>query len=220
LVFDSAPYILGGPVALLPSQAEWRKEKPRDRWERLRGENMTVDASLPSMEDTMRQPALDPSLLHLLIDALPNAVLRPLLLSLLGAAPAAAPAPAPSRKRRGWPKGRKRGPRKAVADQLVDTLAAVDARRAATLARRREKEAAQRQAKRAAAKGKAGNGAAADAEKLWRRAETLAPGKPWRAIVREFGTNEAAAVDAHRNKTVPPGIVSSAIERFLDLPAV
>jgi hypothetical protein len=49
--------------------------------------------------------------------------------------------------------------------------------------------------------------------------ETLAPGKPWRAIVREFGTNEAVAVDAHRNKTVPPGIVDTAIKRFLELPA-
>jgi hypothetical protein len=68
-----------------------------------------------------------------------------------------------------------------------------------------------------------GNGAAGtEAEKLWRHAESLAPGKPWRAIVREFGINEAVAVDCWRNKTVPPGIVHGAIgaiARFLELPA-
>jgi hypothetical protein len=166
------------------------------------------------------------SSLQLLVDALPNAVLRPLILMLLGAKPtASAPAPEPPARKRGWIKGRPRGPRKRTIaapdkiDRLVDAMA--ESRSAATIeskrAKRRAKEAQRRQARRTAKNGSSGNGTTA--EKLWKHAETLAPGKPWRAIVREFGTNEAAAVDAHRNKRLPPGIVSSAIERFLDLPA-
>jgi hypothetical protein len=112
-----------------------------------------------------------------------------------------------------------------TASDLVDAMdrsavATAETKRADQLARRRAKEAEARAAKRAA---KNGNGKACaggtEAEKFWRHAETLAPGKPWRAIVREFGTNEAVAVDAHRNKTVPPGIVDTAIKRFLELPA-
>jgi hypothetical protein len=57
------------------------------------------------------------------------------------------------------------------------------------------------------------------AQTLWQHAEKLQPKAPWRAIVREFGINEAVAQDAHRNYKLPPGITGDAVSRFLELPA-
>jgi hypothetical protein len=183
-------------------------------------------------EDTMRQPALDPSMLETLIAALPNAVLRPLLLSLLGVAPAATAATAtpasapksPARKRRGWIKGRPRKAPPREADRLVNAMAAAEAKRAAD--QRREKEAAARKAKRAAKAGngdggKAGNGSSepTPAQRLWQRAEAMQPRAPWRAVRDAFNVNEALAHDCFKTRTVPPGIAHGAIERFLDIPA-
>jgi hypothetical protein len=73
----------------------------------------------PSQSETadMRQPATV-LVLHRLIDALPDQALRPLLISLIlddAAMPmAATPSPSPraTRRRPGWQKGRKRGPRR------------------------------------------------------------------------------------------------------------
>jgi hypothetical protein len=39
-----------------------------------------------------------------------------------------------------------------------------------------------------------------------------------RAIVREFGTAEGAAQQAHRNMTLPPGVTSVAATRFGAVP--
>jgi hypothetical protein len=39
-----------------------------------------------------------------------------------------------------------------------------------------------------------------------------------RAIMREFGTSEGAAQQAHRNMTLPPGVTTVAVTRFLTLP--
>jgi hypothetical protein len=36
--------------------------------------------------------------------------------------------------------------------------------------------------------------------------------------VREFGTAEGAAQQAHRNVTLPPGVTTVAVTRFLTLP--
>jgi hypothetical protein len=79
-------------------------------------------------------------------------------------------------------------------------------------------------AKRAAARDKAdtrssGGVEIPTAQALWRRAEALQPKTPWRAVAHEFGTNEAQALDCYRAGTLPPGMTSSAIERFLELPA-
>jgi hypothetical protein len=78
----------------------------------------------------------------------------------------------------------------------------------------------------AKAKAKGGNGGngsssteAASAKTLWQHAEKLQPKAPWRAIVREFGINEAVAQDAHRTRKLPPGITGDAVSRFLELPA-
>jgi hypothetical protein len=91
------------------------------------------------------------------------------------------------------------------------------------LAARRQREAARLRAKRAAAReAKVGNGAEKAAEvtpaqALWQHAETLAPKTPWRAVAREFGTNEAQALNCYRAGTLPPGMTPAAIERFLEL---
>jgi hypothetical protein len=135
--------------------------------------------------------------------------------------PAAAPQGA-AKRRPGWPSGKKRGPRK-TAIAGTDTEAPANSK----LAARRKRENDLRRAKRAAARqGKGGNGGAggngkpgngsAGAEALWKHAEALQPKTPWRAIAREFGTNEAQALDCYRSRCLPPGVVASAIERFLD----
>jgi hypothetical protein len=120
----------------------------------------------------MRPRAIPPatSALYTLISAVPPERLRELVLTLMldGAAPAeAAPAPrrgAAKRRKPGWPKGRKRGPRAPIAPAIPSAadrakalaLASVDER----LAARRERTNAAKRAKRAAARG---NGAASAA---------------------------------------------------------
>ena len=65
-----------------------------------------------------------------------------------------------------------------------------------------------------------GNGAEiTPAQTLWQHAGKLQPKAPWRAIVREFGINEAVAQDAYRVHNLPPGITGDAVTRFLELPA-
>jgi hypothetical protein len=53
---------------------------------------------------------------------------------------------------------------------------------------------------------------------LWQHAAKLHPKATWRAIVREFGINEAMAQDACRSSVLPPGIGPDAVTRFLELP--
>jgi hypothetical protein len=83
--------------------------------------------------------------------------------------------------------------------------------------------AAARAARQAKPNNGGSNGSAtaetAAAKTLWQHAEKLQPKAPWRAIVREFGINEAVAQDAHRTHKLPPGITGDAVSRFLDLPA-
>jgi hypothetical protein len=54
--------------------------------------------------------------------------------------------------------------------------------------------------------------------RLWQQAgshaEALVPGKPWKAVAREFGTSEQQNLDAFRNKTLPPGMSEDAASRF------
>jgi hypothetical protein len=172
----------------------------------------------------MRQPAIDPApALRSLIAALPDDRLREFVLEMLLAnltAKAPAPAttmPAPAKR----PRGRPRGPRKSTL-----AVAAADEK----LAQQRQRDAAlkreKRAAARAAAKANGGNGSSSteaaatkSATKLWQHAEKLQPKAPWRAIVREFGINEAVAQDAHRTHKLPPGITADAVSRFLELPA-
>jgi hypothetical protein len=145
-------------------------------------------------------------------------------------------------------RGVRRGPRKvAIAKahtEAADPKAAARWRRANE--RRRAKRAAERQAKASTgmdlagnparspvnkplsrsgkpSNGKPGNGSAPaestpSASALWRRARTLQPRTPWKAVARGLGINEAQALDAHRNGSLPPGVAASAIERFLALP--
>jgi hypothetical protein len=220
----------------------------------------------------MRQPA--PSPLQTLLAAVPDEALRPLVLALLnGAAPAAAnpgrrrwqprqegdfrngrplagdrrQGGAP-RRRAGWPKGKPRGPRKAIAktggiDPQQEENASLPGITSATAkekrAARRQRQASSLRARRAAARqDKAGNGAHKGPAKgahvpppdgrtspevtpalaLWEHAARLQPKTPWRAVAREFGTNEQQAVDCYLSKSNPPGLVTNAIERFLEMP--
>jgi hypothetical protein len=96
-------------------------------------------------------------------------------------------------------------------------------------AKRREKRAAAR----AATESTAGNGATGSAkangagtdtelspaQRLWEHAKLLSPREPWKAVAGALGTNMAQAIDCWRHRTVPPGMTSSAVERFLALPA-
>jgi hypothetical protein len=132
-------------------------------------------------------------------------------------------------KRRGKPrrppiavKGREPGRRRKASKP--ETAAEAEARRAVRRARYAEVAQARRaaKAKRAAAKAKTGSNGNGNAEitaaqALWQHAEQLAPKTPWRAIAREFGTNEAQAQNCYRNRTLPPGMTASAVERFLEL---
>jgi hypothetical protein len=170
----------------------------------------------------MRQPSIDPApALRSLIAAIPDDRLREFALEILLAGLTArtqvtkSPAIATlvAKRPRGWP----RGPRKAA-----DKAAKLVAQRRRDAEKKREKRAAAR----AAAKAKGGNGGngsssteAASAKTLWHHAEKLQPKAPWRAIVREFGINEAVAQDAHRTHKLPPGITGDAVSRFLELPA-
>jgi hypothetical protein len=145
--------------------------------------------------------------LRTLIAAIPDDRLRELVLELMlnglaASAPAApAEAPALAKRRGGWPRGRRRGARKARATA---------ARKVATRRRRYSRQP----------KANGSNGAeTGSAKTLWQHAERLQPKAPWRAVVREFGINEAVAQDAHRNHTLPPGITPDAAARFLELPA-
>jgi hypothetical protein len=95
-------------------------------------------------------------------------------------------------------------------------------RKAATATKRSraqlDKINARRKAARAAAKGNgSGNGAAITPAAVWSHAEKFQPKAPWRAIVREFGINEALAQDAHRNHTLPPGFGPEAAARFMEM---
>jgi hypothetical protein len=86
---------------------------------------------------------------------------------------------------------------------------------------RRERDRARHAAKAAAigpSSAVAAAAEAASAKTLWQHAEKLQPKAPWRAVVREFGINEAVALDAHRIHKLPPGIAADAVARFLAVP--
>jgi hypothetical protein len=186
--------------------------------------------------------------LHTLIAVVPAEALRPLVLALVlngsgaGTPQAEPPAGAP-RRRPGWPKGKPRGPRKAAiakadvdAASLVDAMAHNAPAAASPKLAARHRHNASRRAKRAAARqgkggcngngnnGKPGNGGSAanagtpSAQALWKHAEALQPKTPWRAVAHALGINEALTLDCYRSHSVPPGILGSAIERFLALP--
>jgi hypothetical protein len=187
------------------------------------------------MEVAMRQPTN--AILESLIAALPDKALRPLILALLqnGASadtpvepmrtPRHARRPrivaARAKRRGGWPLGKKRGPGRPRLD--ADTAAA---KLAARRDRNNELARARRAAARAARTGDTGSGAdngsakAVSAEvtpaRFWGHAEALAPTKPWRIVARELGVNEQLALDCHRNRSIPPALGASAIERFLE----
>jgi hypothetical protein len=185
----------------------------------------------------MRQPAIDPApALRSLIAAIPDDRLRELVLEILTAPARVTKPPAIVAKRfGGWPLGKKRGrPRKTTTTKAAKARAkraAADAKTSAAKVngadgadpreRRRERDRA-RHAAKAAAIGPAGGAAAAaeaaSAKTLWQHAEKLQPKAPWRAVVREFGINEAVALDAHRIHKLPPGIAADAVARFLAVP--
>jgi hypothetical protein len=193
------------------------------------------------MEDSMRQP------LQILVDAIPDAALRPLLLELLqnGATSAALSASADGHKLpeaaettmpasttlapakrggRGWPRGK---PRKTTA--VGESEAERTARLARHAAAQRVRDTEKRRHKRAAAQlglSTGGNGVSSRTEpaetalaaKLWARAAEVQPTAPWKAIVEEFGTNAAVAMNACRSRTMPPNVVAAAVTRFLEVP--
>jgi hypothetical protein len=182
----------------------------------------------------MRQPTtaplqatVDPApALRSLLAAIPDDRLREFTLEILLASltakalPAKAlptPTPAATAKRsRGWPRGRKRGPRKPA-----DKAARLVAQRRRDAEKKRAARASARAARQAKPTGSNGRGSPeiTPAQTLWQHAENLQPKAPWRAIVREFGINEAVAQDAYRNHKLPPGITGDAVNRFLELPA-
>jgi hypothetical protein len=175
----------------------------------------------------MRQPTstatIDPAVaLRSLIAAIPDDRLREFTLEILLATltakePPTKALPAPAAKRpRGWPRGRPRGPR-----NPADKAARLIGQRRRDAEKKRAARAAARAARQAKHNGSSNGSATAEtvAAKLWQHAEKLQPKAPWRAIVREFGINEAVAQDAHRNHTLPPGITGDAVSRFLELPA-
>jgi hypothetical protein len=55
------------------------------------------------------------------------------------------------------------------------------------------------------------------AKAFWKRAELIAPGRPWVAAARELGVNPALAQDACRNNRLPPNVNPAATARFLTL---
>jgi hypothetical protein len=125
--------------------------------------------------------------------------------------PPAIATPAPAGKR---PRGRKRGPRKPA-----DRAARLVAQRRRNAEKKREQRGAARAARQAKPNGTTST-ETASAKALRQHAEKLQRNAPWRAIVREFGINEAVAQDAHRrNHTLPPGITGDAVSRFPELPA-
>jgi hypothetical protein len=145
---------------------------------------------------------------------------------------------AKAKRRGGWPKGkpRKRGPGRPRLD--ADSAAAKrEARREPNNLLARERRAVARAARTGASSGGNGAGKAAAAPcisdvspspeagaaavtpaRFWDHAKALAPTKPWRAVARELGINEAVALDCHRNGSLPPGLSVAAITRFLELP--
>jgi hypothetical protein len=74
-------------------------------------------------------------------------------------------------------------------------------------------------AARAARQAKPGSPETTSAQTLWQHAEKLQPKAPWRAIVREFGINEAVAQDAHPPTNCHPASQTTPFSRFLELPA-
>jgi hypothetical protein len=183
--------------------------------------------------------ALSP--LQILIAALPPEVLRAALLAVLsngvtvGAAKAAPDAShvatSPPQAHRGWPKGVPRGKRLAAAAPAAADPKKAD-RLARNAARRRDQRAAARAGKasngagNANGHGKPGNGKGSGtivpdltpAQAVWRHAMALQPKFPWRLLSREFGTNEAQALDCYRRGELPPGLDDSALARFVKLP--
>jgi hypothetical protein len=180
------------------------------------------------MEVPMRQSSINHApALRSLISAIPDDRLRELVLEMLLATlttPVARPRepkpPAPAKRPLGKKRGRPRGPRKStLAAAAADEKLAQQRQRDAAL--KREKRAAARAARQAKPNGSNGRNSPeiTSAQTLWQHAEKLQPKAPWRAIVREFGINEAVAQDAHRTHKLPPGITGDAVTRFLELPA-
>ena len=191
----------------------------------------------------MRQPSITSSAtLRTLVAALPDEALRPLILALLAGTPIVPATPiaesarrrdrAPVRRvrttkprRGGWPKGK---PRKTIAAVAADVEAKRLRRNEQARLWARRKRA---QVKEAATKTEHGNGQAGTrsgngsakpeitAARFWEHAKTLHGKRPWVAVARELGTNEAQALDAYRAGSLPPGMTANAIERFLELPA-
>lgn len=100
---------------------------------------------------------------------------------------------------------------------------------AAKLAARRKRYAANRRAKRQAARAakaiKAAGAAAtatngqdvASIESFWKHAQCLSPQTPWKRVASEFGVNENAARHAFKSNSLPPRMGPMSVERFLAL---
>jgi hypothetical protein len=96
----------------------------------------------------------------------------------------------------------------------------------AKLAERRKRNAANRKARRHAARAakaakiSAGNGEdiAVTPAMLWQHAERIEPTAPWKAVARELGVKDIHAQAAYRNQSLPPHVGAMAITKFLMLP--
>jgi hypothetical protein len=189
-------------------------------------------------------PATSSAALATLIAAVPIERLRALVLELMlngaSAATLELPTPTPPAKRlyrrrsSSRPPGRRRGrttiaakSRRRRSRKSRPELEVVDpkliARRKSSREHMQRKRAAAKAAKAAAQGSPIGNGNAPGkapeitAVTFWQHAETLTPTKPWRAVARELGTNEAQALDCYREGKLIPGLTAHAIERFLAL---
>jgi hypothetical protein len=135
--------------------------------------------------------------------------------------------------RRGKPRALRSGGRRGPGRPRKEIDPGLDAK----ILAKRKREAERLRVKRAAAKAKkaaakatkaagnssnGSNGADASAsatptQRFWSHAEALQPTAPYKAVANEFGLNPAQTKDCYRKAILPPGMSSSAVERFLEL---
>jgi len=142
-----------------------------------------------------------------LVDELPERRVRELLTELLTAtvtsAPAKAkPAAAATLATRSSPKAK-------VKPEVNEKLIGRRKRYAA-------KRAAEQEKRKADAGEKPTNGIRVTAEVLWRHAEKLTPGKPWRSVSRELSVTEPEAKSCYAAMQLPD-LEEVVMQRFLDL---
>jgi hypothetical protein len=97
------------------------------------------------------------------------------------------------------------------------------ARRKRAVVYQRRKRAAAKQALASSsngsteASGTRSPASATPTQRFWSHAEALQPTAPYKAVANEFGLNPAQTKDCYRKAVLPPGMSSSAVERFLEL---